>query len=240
MSVYEYTTHLSFHHIGKEHVLTYQGLLSLLQEAASLHADSLEFGLNNINKTDLTWLLLSWKVKMYHTPKWNTKVTIRTWAREIARIHSYRDFEVYDENNNLIALASSKWVLIRVSTHSIARITPEIQNAYGVIEKSAFLDFSEPKLTEPDDSTLAYTYHIARRDLDYNNHVNNLCYIDFALESLPADIYQTNFKNIEVVYKKEILPESSIQCFYKNIGDEHIVTIKSDDLITIHAIIKLS
>ena len=240
MSVYEYTTHLTFQHVGNDHLLNSVGFATLLQEAASCHADSLGFGVNHIDQTNLTWLLLYWKIKIFSRPSWNTKVIVKTWAREIARIHSYRDFEVYDEAGNLIGIATSKWVLIQVSTHSIARITPEIVNRYGIVAKSVFPTFTEPKVKEQDPSMLTFSYTVSRRDIDRNHHVNNLYYFDFALEALPEDIYTTNFSNIEIFYKKEIKLGSLIQCFYANTEEGHMVTIKSEDLSTLHAIIRLN
>ena len=237
MSAYEYTTTLSFDHVGMNNVLSYAGLASLLQEAASLHADVLGCGLNSIDKTNLTWLLLYWKIEIFSFPKWSSRITIKTWPREIARVYSYRDFEVYDESGNLVAI--SKWVLINVASHSIARITPEFAKNFKLIDKSVFPEFKENTLKEPEDSTLTFEYKTGRRDIDSNNHVNNLCYLDFALEALPESICNNNFNDIEVLYKKEILLGNLIKCFYSKNNDEHIVTIKSEDLSTVHAIIKL-
>jgi len=239
MSVYEYTTNLSFNHVGNNHVLTYSGLTALLQEAASLHADSLGFGLNNIDKTNLTWLLLSWKIKLLSTPKWNTKVTVKTWPREMARVYSYRDFEVYDDSGNLIAIASSKWVLINVTNHSIARITPDLINAYSTVNKCVFDKYKDPTFEDTKNSVLAFEYKVGRRDIDRNDHVNNLYYLEFALEALPENIYQHNFSDIEVLYKKEIKLGNIIKCYYEQNKDEHIITIKSEDLSTLHAVVKL-
>lgn len=239
MDVYEYTTNLSYNHVGVNNVLSYSGLTELLQEAATLHADSLGWGISSVPKTNLTWILLYWKIKIFSTPKWNTKVTVKTWPREMARIYSYRDFEVYDDLGNLIAVATSKWVLINVKTHSITRITPEITNSFNITKKLVFPDFKEPSLKLLEDSILTFEYKIGRRDIDSNHHVNNLCYLDFALESLPEDAYSNNFTDIEILYKKEIKLGSLIKCFYSKNNDEHIISIKSEDLSTLHAIIKL-
>ena len=41
MSVYEYKTRLNVSHVNNENLLSYSGLTSILQEAASIHADYL-------------------------------------------------------------------------------------------------------------------------------------------------------------------------------------------------------
>ena len=41
MSVYEYKTKLNISHVNKENILSHVGITSILQEAASIHADFL-------------------------------------------------------------------------------------------------------------------------------------------------------------------------------------------------------
>ena len=67
----------------------------------------------------------------------------------------------------------------------------------------------------PEDLKLNFNYTIQRRDIDTNSHVNNLHYIDYALETLDEDIFNNNsFDNLEVVYKKEIKLKENIKCYY--------------------------
>ena len=71
-------------------------------------------------------------------------------------------------------------------------------------------------------------------------HVNNLHYIDYALETLDEKIYSENcFPNIEIIYKKEIKYKQKIRCYYSYEKGVHIITIKNEDDSVIHAIVKL-
>lgn len=78
--------------------------------------------------------------------------------------------------------------------------------------------------------------------MDTNKHVNNLNYVDFALETLPEDVYETTtFHNIEVMYKKQCIFGDKISCLYTlNSEGKHVITMKSDDLENLHVIIVLS
>jgi len=171
----------------------------------------------------------------------NETITVKTWPRVFDKLYSYRDFEVYDKNNNLIAIASSKWFAIDTETKKIRKLTTEITNAYGEeINKSVFGEPFKNKITVPENLKLNFNYTIQRRDIDTNGHVNNLHYIDYALETLDEDIYNNNsFDNLEIVYKKEIKLKEGINCYYSFEDNKHIVTIKSEDDSIIHAIIKL-
>ena len=228
--------------VDKNNNLTIKGFLKYLIDVAAKHSDIAGYGLNNISKTQVAWLILDWKVQVLRYPKTSEIIHIITWTRNINKLYSYRDFEVFDDFGNRIAIASSKWVLVNFYTKSITKITQEIIDAYGPINKNIF-ENEIAKITEPNEIyTNRFDYTILRRDLDTNNHVNNLNYLDFAVETLPKNVYENmTFSNISVMYKKQCLIGDKISCLYTtNEKNEHIVVIKSGDLQTLHAIIVLS
>ena len=238
MCVFKRDLKVKYLDVNSKSQLTSKGFIKYLQDVANEHSDEIGYGFKNITQTNLSWILLNWKVQILKRPTVSDNIHIITWARVISRAISYRDFEVYDSNNNLICIASSKWALTNYSTHSLERISPEMRNAYGVLEKKVFdVDINE-KIKEPENSFFVYEYTIQRRDIDTNNHVNNLCYLDFAYEALPDDVYYNlNSSTTEIIYKKEIKYKDKIKCFYSNTNGKHIVTIKNDDLSIVHSIV---
>lgn len=220
--------------------LTPKGFIKYLQDIANHHSEDLGYGYTNITKTNLAWVLLNWKVKILKNVTVADTLYIKTWPRSFSRTISYREFEIYDSDDNLICIATSKWALTNYTTHALERIPEEMALTYGIIDKSVFEDISYERIKEPEISTLTHEYTIQRRDIDTNHHVNNLCYLDFAFEALPEEVYNNlNTNNVEILYKKEIKYKDTIKCLYSNIGDKHIITIKSEDLSIVHAIISL-
>lgn len=241
MAVFTYNYKIRYSDVGENNRLTLKSLVETLQEAAISHSEYAGYGLNNIDKTNLAWLLLDWKVQVMSYPHSNESITVKTWPRIFNKLYSYRDFEVYDQHNNLIAIASSKWFAIDTVNKKIRKLTPEITEAYGgTTSKSVFESPFQEKIEVPEEIKLNFNYTIQRRDLDTNGHVNNLHYIDFALETLDEDIFSNNvFNNIEIIYKKEIKLKENINCYYSFENNKHIITIKNSNNSIIHAIIKL-
>lgn len=241
MAVFTYNYKIKYSDIGTNNKVTLKALVNTLQEAAISHSDQAGYGVNNIPKTHLAWLLLNWKVEIKSYPILNDTITVKTWPRIFDKLYSYRDFEVYDENNNLIAIASSKWFAIDTENKKIRKLTPEITEAYGgTTLKEVFQSAFDEKIKEPQTQKLNFNYTIQRRDIDTNNHVNNLNYIDYALETLNENIYNnTTFHNLEIIYKKEIKQNENINCYYSFEDNKHIITIKNNDNSIIHAIVKL-
>ena len=241
MGVFTYSYRVKYSDISRNNKLTLKSLVAFLQEAAGAHSEQAGFGVNNIPETHRTWLLLNWKVKMIFHPHINEMLTISTWARTMDKLYSYRDFEVYDSKNNLVAIASSKWIFVDTETKRIKKITLEVSEAYGgTVDKNVFETPFDEKIEVPNNLKLNFNYTIQRRDIDTNGHVNNLHYIDFALETLDEEIYaQNEFNNLEIEYKKEIKYKEKINCYYSLENNKHIVTIKNEDNSIVHAIVKL-
>lgn len=241
MAIFTYNYKIRYSDVGIDNKLTLKSLVAILQEGAISHSNTVGFGINSTDKTHLAWLLLNWKVKMFTHPHCDEELTVKTWPRVFDRLYSFRDFEVYDKKNNLVAIASSKWFPIDTETKRIKKITPEISAPYGEpVIKSVFDEPFKDKMTAPEDLKLNFNYTIQRRDIDTNGHVNNINYIDFALETLDEDIFNNNsFDNLEIFYKKEIKLKESIKCYYSFEDNKHVITIKSEDDSIVHAIVKL-
>ena len=152
---------------------------------------------------------------------------------------SHRDFEVYDEKGKLIAIASSKWVLVSLDK-GVIRIPKELEQQYGCVDKALF-DKPLDKIPEPENSVCTFEYNVQRRDLDTNHHVNNTVYLDYAYEILPKEVYEKeDFKNVEIMYKHEAKAGDTLLGFYKKLEtNENIAVIKNKDTNALHSIIKL-
>lgn len=174
-------------------------------------------------------------------PKTNTPLLIKTWIRSENPLFFYRDFEMLDESNNLVAKASSKWVLFDVNKKCITKIPKEAKEKYTYIDKFAFQEKWKEKLKEPDNYKFVMNYTVQRRDIDTNNHVNNLYYLDYAIEALPEEIYSTiKFSNVEIMYKHEAKFGDTLSLFYSELeNNNYIITIKDEEGKNIHAIVKL-
>lgn len=237
MAAYEYKTQIRFNEINENNELSDKGLLNILSEAAGLHSEEVGYGLNTKKETNRTWMILYWKVRIFQRPKWKTELTIKTWPSEFNRVVTWREFEVYDKQGEQIAIASTQWVSIDAQNGSVLKITEELINEYGLIESKPFKETPNAKIKEPEDMEKTYEYTTTRRDMDTNHHVNNVIYLEFAYNALPKDI-SINFENLEIYYKKQIKIGETINCFYKQEGDSHIIAIKSQDEKTLHAILK--
>ena len=226
--------------ISQNTSITNIGILNILEDIACRHSDKTGYGILDIPQTNLSWILLAWKVKILKRVSYGDVLKVNTWSRGTKKFYTYREFEVYDETGALVCIASSKWTLINTVKNSITPITDEIISCYKPEDKSVFENSNIDKIVEPENYDLSFKYTVQRRDIDVNHHMNNINYLNVAYEFLPDDIYFANeCNNIEIMYKKGIKLGETVNCLYCKKDNINYVTLKSDDMQTLHAIIKL-
>lgn len=239
MATYTRKEEIKYLDVDKNNRLTNKAIINILQNVAGAHAENIGDGLNSKHITHTAWLILNWKIQVFDRPKYQDVLNINTWVNKVEKCYLWREFEVYC-NKKLVTKASSKWVLINVDSKRITKVLPEVIEKYNANGKSIFDEKMEEKLKEPEYLELTYKDTIERSKIDTNNHLNNLYYLDYAMESLPEDIYQeANFNNIEIMYKIAVKYKDKIKCFYAKEEDKHVIVIKSENLEHIHSIIKM-
>ena len=97
----EYYVQLS--QIGKENKITNKSLLGIFEDIGGVHSNIAGYGIPTMDKTHLTWVLLDWKVQIIRRPVYAEKILVRTWSRHSLKFYAFRDFEVLDEQGNVVS-----------------------------------------------------------------------------------------------------------------------------------------
>ncbi len=241
MAIFSHNFEIGFRDVGKSNCLTNKGFIGYLEDIAGMHSNQVGYGLNDIATTGLTWVLLNWKVRIFKRPIYGETIIAKTWARRKEKFYTFRDYQIFDANNNVLAIATTKWVLINAKNMSIEKITDELIAKYTPENINVFEGENEiNRICEPKNYTSSFLYTVQRKDIDINNHMHNLYYLDLAYETLPEEIYNNiEFNNFEIMYKKEIKFGETVKCLYAFTNNAHYITIKSVDEKTLHSIIKL-
>jgi medium-chain acyl-[acyl-carrier-protein] hydrolase len=176
-----------------------------IQDIAGRHAEILGFGFEDMIKKNQYWVLSRLRIQMMKFPVWNEEVAVETWPSGIDRIFANRDFRILNGKNELIGDASSAWLIID-------RRSRRPQNPEALNEHLPDLDVSSDKkslekLPSVDGGDEYLSYQVKYSDLDQNNHVNNVKYIQWILDSYPDD-FRT--KNKIVTFEINFLSESSL------------------------------
>lgn len=196
---------IGLRNVGKDNKIKNNSILEILENAGAFHSDRVNEGLKDLQKEGIGWIILDWKLEVINRPEYGQELTVNTWSRGVTKAFTYRDYEIFDNNNNLCAIATSKWALINIKERKIEKITEEMINKYKPEEKTVFSEPKLDKLKRPTEFISNMDYIVKRRDIDVNKHMHNLYYLDLAYEAIPEDVYEKRpFNNVRINYKKEI------------------------------------
>ena len=239
MDIYEQSFTVTLPDVDENNCLTNKGILRIFQEIGCIHFSKFGYGLNDVKKKGLFWLLLNWKLEVFKRPCWNTNLKCITWSTHHTHIYFYRDYKLCDSSGNTVAIATSKWILFDFNKKSVFKITEDFTKKYCKdINENVFDTKMVEKLKEPENSKLISEYTVLKRDLDLNHHVNNLNYLDFAYEALPKESI-VDFNHVEIMYKHESRLGDNLQLFYSIENNYNIITIKTKNTNKLNCIIKL-
>ncbi|KAL8160593.1 hypothetical protein V2J09_002130 [Rumex salicifolius] len=206
--------------VGINKTASVETIANLLQEVGCNHAQSVGFSTDGfattptMRKLHLIWVTARMHIEIYRYPAWSDVVEIETWCQGEGRIGTRRDFILKDySNGEVIGRATSKWVMMNQDTRRLERVSAEIHDEYLVFcPKELRLAFPEKnnksvrkilKLEDP--AQYSKLGLVTRRaDLDMNQHVNNVTYIGWLLESIPQEIIDTHeLESITLDYRRE-------------------------------------
>lgn len=190
-------------------VLRPEIVLSYMAETSSWHSDSLGVGHKLLNASGYGWMLNRWEAEFIELPKAKEKAIVKTWTSSFDRFYATREFNMEDERGNLLVKASTQWIFLDMKKKRPIRIPMEIQVKYSFIEEHGFDGYTDLK---PFEAAAGRTITTRKSDIDNNNHVNNIRYIEWMLEKIPDEVSKDKkLKRLAVNYKKEVLLGDTIR-----------------------------
>lgn len=129
-NIFEKTFTVEYNNSGLKEILTNKGFLFMFEQIANAHSAYTKFSFNDLIDKHLSWILLNWKLKVISRPIRNSKVTIKTWISYYNHIFTLREYAMYDDQNNLCAIAESKFCLIDLTKSKIARLPENLGTIY--------------------------------------------------------------------------------------------------------------
>lgn len=160
-----------------------QTICNYLQEAASNHAAELGVSIEQLTSQNLIWMLARLQVEVDSYPSWRDEVTVETWPSGADRLYATRDFLV-NKGDRLVARGTSAWILVDAKRRRPIRL-PEFITQIERPERERSLEDRPAKLPDPADSAGELPVCVRFSDQDLIGHVNNVLYVDWAVESVP-------------------------------------------------------
>lgn len=201
-----------------------RSLLRFCEDVAGFHTDSLGDGLLSMNETGQAWILMAWYLEVYQRPRYGEPLTVTTWPRQMAKVHAWRDFSICDRRGNRLAEATSKWIVVENGSHRVVRIPERMQELYPEEAGGTLAAWRPDRIELPETAERECVFPVRRSQADLLGHLHNLCYLDFAEDTLPEAAGVPGAKNhVSLVFKSELKAGECVTCRYRNSESQHQV-----------------
>ncbi len=203
--------------------LTPMALFSWMLEAASQHAGQLGWGIHELQRRGLTWMLSRFRLEITALPGWGETVTVRTWPSGVDRLFAMREVRMLDAGGAVLARATSAWLLLQQSTRRPLRPGPELASL-AVSTPGRTDELAVAALPELGEAVHGATFTARAFDLDVNGHVTAATLARWVLESLPSSLLlASRLHSLELEFRAEVL-----------LGDEIAGEYESRPEVTLH------
>ncbi|XP_059638070.1 palmitoyl-acyl carrier protein thioesterase, chloroplastic-like [Cornus florida] len=210
--------------IGADRTASIETLMNHLQETALNHVKSAGLMVDGFGSTpemckkNLIWVVTKMQIVVDRYPTWGDVVQVDSWVAASGKNGMRRDWLVRDwKTGDVLTRASSVWVMMNKETRRLSKMPDEVREEIGpyFVDSPPVVEEDNRKLSKLDDRTAD---HIRTgltpkwSDLDVNQHVNNVKYIGWILESVPLSILESHeLSGMTLEYRKECGRNSVLQ-----------------------------
>ena len=189
-----------------------------LQDAGGKHAVKLGLSVRHLLESHQTWMLLRLAVNFESQPGWGSPIEVETWPSGAQKLFALRDYRLTSDGDP-VATATSAWLVIDTLTRRPVRMKGIMEKFHGSILEPV-MDYDYAKLPELCAPELERTFNVRFADLDVNQHVNNVSYIAWTLESIAPDILASHKLDwLEVNFLGEAMFGDRVLCSCSRMDD---------------------
>ncbi|WOG92605.1 hypothetical protein DCAR_0311878 [Daucus carota subsp. sativus] len=218
--------------IGADRTASVETLMNHLQETALNHvknAGLLGDGFGStpeMCKKKLIWVVTKMQVMVDRYPTWGDVVQVDTWVAPSGKNGMRRDWLLRDYNTGeILTRATSCWVMMNKKTRKLSKLPDEVRAEIGnyFVDTPPIVDEDSrrlPKLTDSNADYIRTGLTPRWSDLDINQHVNNVKYVGWILESAPLPVVESHeLASMTLEYRRECTRDSVLDSLTSVIGN---------------------
>jgi len=217
----DFTGRLSWNVLGK-HVLA----------CAERHAGARGFDRLTLDGHQrFLWVLSRMVFEMDEWPRLGDSYTISTWVRRCYRYFTDRYFDIANDEGHVIGRVFTIWAMINETTRKpqpLNELFGHTFDPYLETERPCDMQpLSRIRVNTETPVSIRPTYY---SDIDQNNHVNSVRYIELILDTFPKELFSSHqVKHLEIAYNTESYCGDSLSFYTQSAGpDDYFVVIKKN------------
>lgn len=209
-SVYSHEWEINFTQCAPNGYLKYVDLCNLLQLTAAEHSIIGGLSFNDMQVFNQAWVLSRIRVEIGELPKWQDKVVVKTWIESLQDSKSVRNIEMFLNGKKIVG-ATTFWAVLNTKLRKSEPLALPHDHFEKFPERHATaLPLSRMNVLK--DTIVVAQRKVVLSDLDIVNHVNNVKYLEWCLDTLPLKpILNMEMKSLEMNFLRELNWEDEVQ-----------------------------
>lgn len=186
--------------------MTLGAILRIFENVGNGHSELAKDGI--FATREQAWVLSEWNIEIIKLPKYSDNIVAQTWSHDLSSpLWATRDY-VLKINDEICVKGVSKWIWFDLNQNKICKINTDILDRYKPEPTKLFGDQKFEKIAVDDEILGETRIFVRKSDFDFNGHVHNLEYLNYALEVLPN--MPNEFKKLRISYKSPITKNEEI------------------------------
>lgn len=212
---------------------TIQTILNYMQNSGFNHALQLNKAGGLTPDPDIAYFLTRQRARVLRYPDWKEQVSLVSWLEPRFEKYAVREFEILDSGGNIIICATNSALFYNVKEK---RVIPASECMHGIPVPSRERALDDPFNPIPKISRAHFSRDFTARlaDLDMYRHVNNVVYVEWAVETIPDEVWDRwMLRDHEINFRSEVSLGETVISEAEEVSD-------GDNRVFIHRISKKS
>lgn len=185
-------------------------IIEFIGDVGVQQSEEIGGGMKYLMENNCAWVFYKDDIKIYRYPVFGETISITTEPVAFKKFYGLRKYTIRDENESIIGEALALFFLIDLTKRRPMRIQKEQYDFYGV-DGDVKYDISLGNIEKLENEQYSKSFNIRYSDIDSNRHVNNVRYIEWALEAVPLDVLDKyEISSLKVKFEKECKLSESI------------------------------
>ena len=208
--------------------LALSSIIGIIEDIGAKHSASVGENIIESGLSGVSWVLVEWNIKINSMPDYTKELYLATFAiNKRPELITKREFEVCDKQGNVYISACERLVLEDFNDGKLIKVTPDRMEKY-LPEPENRTEFDFSKIREPECFENEENLKIRKSDIDFNNHVHNTYYLDYALDVI-EDL--EDVKEIRILYKNPLKLSDKAVIKSRKDGEIYTVGIYKQDIL---------
>jgi len=201
--------------------LTLSAICNFFQEVAGNNAKELNFDITDMNDQNMTWVLQRMDINLNKSLNWREIVTVETWPAEGDSLRAYRNYRLLDDAGQEFGNCLSYWMVLNIETRRPMRIPKAVLDT-RLANRPHVTEVKKHRIKPFTEKGFEKNIIVRRSDLDMNNHVNNVRYIEWMLETISLKSAQ-KIRNFDILFMRETFVDDNLVASSYKADDEHLI-----------------